>query len=473
MYNKFRIGIFCLLFAYVAQTYVGQAQINNVKFDHLTVNDGLSSNRVWCIFRDSKDYLWMSTDMGLDKYDSYDAKVYRYDEKKPGTISSNSILSIYEDREKNLWFATINGLNLYDPAKDNFKVFKNNPADKKSINSNLITSILEDKKGNLWIVSGGNCLNKWVPKTQSFISYQFENKQDPINVRPSGIMVANDSKGYLWVVSFSRGIYRFDPVSGKFIKYEDPSFDLGKHCFKSLYIDNQDKIWITSDGYGFFSYDPVTGKFEQFGSKGDGKGTNHGMILDIIPESDRYLLLAVDQGGINRFDKLSKTFEYIIYDESNDNGINTNGIWRFHKDREGILWIGTSGGGINYYNPKKAKFKLYKHSTNNPKSLSLSFTGCFYEDHQGLIWVGTDGGGINVLDPETDNFTVYKHNPSDPYSISGNVIRSMKIRITICGLEPGMRGLTGMIEKQEGFFATCLKRITHQVSQAGPFGILL
>ena len=50
------------------------------RFNHLTVNDGLSSNRIRCIYRDNKDYLWIGTDVGLDKYDSYEMKKYRHDE---------------------------------------------------------------------------------------------------------------------------------------------------------------------------------------------------------------------------------------------------------------------------------------------------------------------------------------------------------------------------------------------------------
>ena len=400
------------------------AQQNYSRFKHLTIDDGLSSNRIRCLSRDSKDYLWMGTDIGLDKYDSYQVKKYRHDENQPGTISSDILTCIYEDREKNLWFGTYDGLNLYDPAKDNFIVFKNNPSDKYSISSNCITGIVEDKEGNLWIVSDGNCLNKWVPKTQQFFRYQFETVKDYLNPRPSR-MIAIDSKGYIWVVSLSRGIHRFDPESGEFIKYDDSSIDFGNNCYKCIFIDNQDKVWISSDGNGFFSYDPAKNKFKLFGSKGDGKGTNQNIVLDILPEDDRYLLLAVDQGGINRFDKISETFEYIVYDQTKNEGLNNNGIWCLYKDREGIIWIGTSGGGINYYNPKKERFRLFTHNNNNPNSLSYNFTGCFYEDHQGLIWIGTDGGGLNVYDPQTGNIEIYKHEPSNPYSISGNVIRGI------------------------------------------------
>lgn len=398
-----------------------QAQPRYSRFGHLTVDDGLSSNRIRCIYRDSKDYLWIGTEEGLDKYNSYEIKKYNFNENQPGSISDNNILCIYEDRGKNLWFGTVNGLNLFDPVKDNFKVFKNDPAHKTSINSNYISGITEDKDGNLWIVTGENCLNKWISKTQNFIRYQFESEKVYLNSRPSR-MIAIDSKGFLWIVSLSRGILRFDPESGIFTKFEDPSVDLGNDCFKSLYIDNQDKIWITTDGNGFFSYDPVSNKFEQFGSKGDGIGTNQKIILDIVPDDERHLLLAVDQGGINRFDKTFKTFEYFMNDNTNVEGLNNNGIWCFHKDREGILWIGTSGGGINYYNPKKYKFKIFTYKGSNPNSLSYNNVTCFYEDQKSLIWIGTDGGGVNVYDPGTGRFTIFKHEPSNPYSISGNAI---------------------------------------------------
>ena len=410
------ISFFCF-----AGVFHLQAQPRYSRFSHLTVEDGLSSNRIRCIYRDTKDYLWIGTEEGLDKYNSYEIKKYNFNQNQPGSISNNNILCIYEDRGKNLWFGTVNGLNLFDPVKDNFKVFKNDPGHRTSINSNYISGITEDKNGNLWIVTGENCLNKWISKTHDFIRYQFESEKVYLNSRPSR-MIAMDSKGFLWIVSLSRGILRFDPESGIFTKFEDPSVDLGNDCFKSLYIDNQDKIWITTDGNGFFSYNPASNKFEQFGSKGDCKGTNQNIILDIVPDDEQHLLLAVDQGGINRFNKISKTFEYFMYDNTNVEGLNNNGIWCFHKDREGILWIGTSGGGINYYNPKNYKFKIFKYNGSNPNSLSYDNVTCFYEDHKSLIWIGTDGGGVNVYDPETGRFTIFKHEPSNPYSISGNAI---------------------------------------------------
>jgi len=419
--NKFFIEVLLISFLQLAGLAHLYSQTNFSRFDHFTTADGLSSNRIWCIYRDSKDYLWISTDVGLDKFDSYDVKKYRHDEKQPGSISSDNVLCIYEDQLKQLWFGTNNGLNLYSPATDKFTVFKTDTENENSLNGNLINSIIEDRDKNMWVLTDISCLNKWDPGKRTFLRFPFENKKSGLFSRRSK-MIGADSKGLIWIVSFGSGIYCFDPKTTKFKKYDDPSVDFGADCFKSLYIDAEDKIWITTDGSGFFSYDPLSGKFEQYGSKGDGTGTNERSILDILPEDKDHLLLGVDQGGINRFNLKTHYFEYFKNDNIDNGGLNNNGIWCMYKDKEGILWVGTSGGGINYINPRKNKFRLFTHTT-SPTSLSYSFTGCFYEDHEGKIWIGTDGGGVNVMDPVTGSFVVFKNIASDPYSLSGNVIR--------------------------------------------------
>lgn len=50
-----------------------------IKFEHLSVEDGLSSCQVDCIFQDRQGFLWFGTERGLNKYDGYGVKFYRYD----------------------------------------------------------------------------------------------------------------------------------------------------------------------------------------------------------------------------------------------------------------------------------------------------------------------------------------------------------------------------------------------------------
>lgn len=413
--NCFKQRIIILLILLLTIDVNTYSQLSQYRFDYLTTEDGLSTNRIRGVYRDSKNYLWIFTETGLDKYDGYHFVKYRQDETREGTISSNDIRLVFEDHNNNIWVGTDNGLNLYDPKSDQFIVYKNNPKDTTSIDNDWIGSIYEDSKGNLWITTRGEFLNKWVPNTKTFKHYSFSK-----NLRD--ITFTEDSKGNMWMVTESPGIMQYNPETKNLQVYNTPD-QATESGVKYILIDKENKIWIAVNGKGFFSFKPSTGKFEQYGKEGEGNAPNGLIFNGLIEEDNQHILIAVDQGGINRFNKVTNTFEYIVRDETVEQGLNSNGIWSLYRDFEGILWVGTSGGGINYYNPKKYQFELFRHNLNDPNSVSSNIIGCFYEDSQGMIWIGTDDNGLDVYNPKTGDFKHYKHNPSNPYSISSNTIR--------------------------------------------------
>jgi signal transduction histidine kinase/ligand-binding sensor domain-containing protein len=408
------ITVFFLLFIINGAFYIS-GQERDINFSYLTTNDGLSTNRVRTVYRDSKGYLWIGTEAGLDKYDSYQIKTYRYNENQPGSISNNDIWCILEDSKKNIWIATSNGLNLYNAEKDSFTIFKSNPEDSSSIDNNRVNGIMEDSRGNIWVTTYGNCLNRWIPSKKAFVRYRI-----PSNFGYNKIQ--EDSKGNIWIVSRNPGIKKFNPKTGKLTFYNYTEIP-AENSIKNLYIDKNDKIWIASRGNGFFNFDPNSGKFTHIDINRKGKDSYGDIIAGIVEEDDRYLWLPLDKGGINVYDKVTKTFSYLNYSDSKTGALNNEGVWGIYKDNENIIWVCTTGGGINYYNPKKNKFKLFKHEANNPNSLSFNVVNCLYEDSEGLIWIGTDGGGVNIFDPKNQNFKHLFHDPSNKNTLSYNTIR--------------------------------------------------
>jgi len=157
-----------IVFLCVVSSIALTAQNQNTKFEYLTINEGLSSNRIYCIYRDSRDYLWIATELGLDRYDSDRIKSYRFINADSRTISNNSVKTIYEQSNGNLWFGTDNGLNLYDRKTDSFKRFYHFQTDTNSLNSNAVKSIIEDKNHVLWVLTDGDCLNRWNPESENF-----------------------------------------------------------------------------------------------------------------------------------------------------------------------------------------------------------------------------------------------------------------------------------------------------------------
>jgi hypothetical protein len=64
------------------------------RFEHLSLEQGLSQSSVFCILQDSKGFLWVGTQDGLNKYDGYGFTVYRPVPDDDQSLSNSYILSM-------------------------------------------------------------------------------------------------------------------------------------------------------------------------------------------------------------------------------------------------------------------------------------------------------------------------------------------------------------------------------------------
>jgi len=73
-----------------------------------TTKDGLPSNETFCVFEDSRGYIWIGTDRGLVKYDGYEFKTYT----TLDGLTDNVILALNEDDKGNIWYTGLNNMQL-------------------------------------------------------------------------------------------------------------------------------------------------------------------------------------------------------------------------------------------------------------------------------------------------------------------------------------------------------------------------
>lgn len=83
--------------------------IENVRFDHLTSEEGLSSNIVWSVLQDSNGFIWIGTIDGLNRFDGITFKIYKHDDNDPNSLGDNSVQVMTEDRLGNLWLGSWGG----------------------------------------------------------------------------------------------------------------------------------------------------------------------------------------------------------------------------------------------------------------------------------------------------------------------------------------------------------------------------
>ncbi|MBL7884597.1 MAG: hypothetical protein JNL69_11045, partial [Bacteroidia bacterium] len=96
---------FTLAFLFLANYSVAQ----ELKFTHITSDQGLSMGVVNCVLQDSKGFMWFGTQDGLNKYDGYTITNYKHNQLDSNSISNNFIYSLYEDKSGVLWIGTNGG----------------------------------------------------------------------------------------------------------------------------------------------------------------------------------------------------------------------------------------------------------------------------------------------------------------------------------------------------------------------------
>ena len=156
------------LFLLVLFPVIVFAQFDELQFDYFSVEDGLASCYVSCITQDSSGFIWIGTKNGLNRYDGYKFTVFKHISFDTTGLSDNLINALYFDQSDFLWIGTgSGGLNRYDPKTGSFIWFKHHSSDPRSLSSDNILSLYQDKYRNLWIGTLEGGLNQLILQSDS------------------------------------------------------------------------------------------------------------------------------------------------------------------------------------------------------------------------------------------------------------------------------------------------------------------
>jgi len=70
---------------------------DNIRFNHITIEHGLSQSTVYAIVQDQYGFMWFGTRNGLNRYDGYNFNVYLQNPPDPQSLSHNLINCLMED----------------------------------------------------------------------------------------------------------------------------------------------------------------------------------------------------------------------------------------------------------------------------------------------------------------------------------------------------------------------------------------
>jgi ligand-binding sensor domain-containing protein/DNA-binding NarL/FixJ family response regulator len=391
--------------------------------EFLTITEGLSHNTVHCLLEDSRGYVWVGTQYGLDKYDGYSCK--RVEGETRGSLLDSRISALFEDSKGNIWVGTAESGIFFQSFESDYlkQIEPSEISDWTRVYE--ITSFYEDSEGFIWITSMGGGIVRFHPETGESIVYTTANSGLSENVV---FDVVEDENGVFWVATSGWGLNRLRE-NGRFeMSHEEREGQPNMNGYRKKLLLDGKFLWIATQGTGLYRMDTRNRTYERFSPDLGAGSLSSNSVMDIIQLTDGSFCVATDGGGLNICLPDSSADAYRIYNPDTEMvGMHTKALYCLMEDCTGNVWIGSFDGGVTVY--KSAKPLFHEYAPGRPgceEMLSRSVLSVAQTD-DGYLWIGTDAGGVNRVNPEYMDFDnpPFMHNPEEPASLAGNVVKTL------------------------------------------------
>ena len=358
-------------------------------FKNITIEDGLSQSTVETIYQDSKGYIWIGTNDGLDRYNGYEFKHYKHDKYDKNSIANNYIVDIIEDKNGYIWVSTIGGLSRINPDKDEIKNYYSKEDSGNLSNSNLWQILCT--KDNRLIASTIDGLNVYDENKDKFTRILYKEGELPSQYIYS---LEEDINGHIWVGT-DNGLVELDKDLNIVKSYQDA---IGDSDVYNVYDDSKGNIWVCTLDNGLFKINLDDKRVENYKNNNSKISIPSNNVRDIISDSEGKLWIATDK-GLCTFDYERE--EFITYNKKlyQSNSLIDDEIFCLLKDSSGLIWIGTYSG-ISRFNPN-SNFTHFKLDPYEDNSISGNVIHGIYEDDDKTLWIGTNESGVNIINGES------------------------------------------------------------------------
>lgn len=415
---------------------------------NLTYLDGLASNQINAIHRDTDGSMLFATSNGISHYDGKEFT----NSCEICSRMTEEVLAIHSNGDGVFWFGTKNGVYCYDGE------FFSNFTTEHGLADNHVLAIDKDTNGTLWFGTKGGGVSRYDGKafatftsgdgltsniiydiycasdgivwfaTIGGISYyngrEFVNLAEEIGVILREVKnIYQDSNGVLWFGSYWDGIYRYDGEALTNLSTKD---GLAGNSIFEIYQDRDGIMWFATENYGVSRYDG-----EGFVTYTIHDGLVHNNIAAIAEDENGILYFGAAENGISRYDNKG----FLTY--TTKDGLISNNVVSVEPDGTGGFWSGTRGG-ISHYDGKKFTY------INQGDKLAGHHINTIHRSSDGILWLGNYGKGVLRYNGETLEALEY----SDAMGFASSITSSNDGVLWIGTQSRGIIRLDGYIEPE-------------------------
>ena len=498
----FIVSVYCLV---ACATHEHEGQKNPLETPVIT-ND-ISNQRVTSFAEDAQGHIWIGTFRGLNRFNVYEYQQH-FCTSDDITLPDNQVQCLYKDSRNRLWVSTVNGMALYTEQDDFHRI----PMDTRSRNT---SQILESSDGRIFIntmvelavydedadrfvtvlssVDGkmpaaAQCFMPksgeylWFTSTTHLLKYDLHNMElvefIPTQNFPSCFNLLSDDM--IWMCSHGQ-VSIYDACEGEFVETPEglKSHKIFNNAQVSYIFPYGDTVLLNTEKDGMFIYHITEDVLYHQSEKGFPFNIPDVKITTMFEDSNENLWIGTyDQGYhvIYAYEELFNNDSWLKASLGNTSVVSVD------CDSSDNLWISTLKDGLYLYNSKSAVFKkidlasLYNYEAADKMDISHVFvdsrdkvwlagnagvsrcrvTGtdlvvekswpAFFamamsEDAGGRIWIGTMGENVYYISPDDEMRTM--KTISSPFTFTPYCLPLSDGTVLSASFEQGLAQLDG------------------------------
>jgi len=364
----------------------------------------LSNSLINSIYQDSRNYIWIATEDGLNKFDGVRFSIYHARNEDHLSLKNNYVRTLFEDSKGRFWVGCINGLMLYNRADDTFTevpVYFHN-----QLVTPHITSIIETKNGEIWMSTSGGGI---IRSVDNYKTFNVDETLFPQLCSRYLIALYQDRTGIIWIASENQGLNQYNPHTGQIRAFKAP-ITIGSNQISSICGDDSGNIFVGTLTGGLFRFNSSSNKFDQVSY------INASITLPVkslLFDNNKRLLVGTDGRGIKCLNKTTGRLEdFPILSAMFD--FSRTKIHALCQDRVGNLWVGLFQKGVFLSPNHPNKFHYWGAKSFYQNVIGSNCVMSVLRDNEGTLWVGTDNDGV--------------------YGLSGNAARHFELKSNVNGV---------------------------------------
>mgnify|MGYP001685226898 FL=1 len=218
-------------------------------FHRLGIREGLSNGQVNSVFEDSKGYIWLGTQSGLDRFDGFRFSNYFNKAGDEQSLPNNVVDNVQEDIETNLWLHTAAGYCRFIRSESCFDSHLNQWMASKGMQGTPYYVKIDGRK-NMWIAVHGHRVYYYNVRNKTAILFSLQGKGG--RKLPKGtVSDMADDKDCAFMVYADGTIVKADGRQGRvlWVNNELKQRSNGRHRYYSIHVDRGRNLWVTYTGH--------------------------------------------------------------------------------------------------------------------------------------------------------------------------------------------------------------------------------